>query len=1172
MYPCCENHSQTGKVCPNRTTVFKSLKIPTFLLFFLLVAAALSGRAQTNIARNATVAISSGGKTQHNYGPEHFNDGVIGRYDTSHYAWVDTNGWMEYTWSAEQTIGYIKIYFADRPLRTCTVQYWSDSENKYIDLLHYVRPDGAQVHVVNLPEIVKTTKLRLASLRDGSVSPNFREVEVYNTTIAFGSYTMPSACNIADGTITVKGLNAGQTYTYSYLKDGVVQPDATFIADAMGLATMINLGGGSYTKLYIKDAVATYTLSTSIEFPVPKVNAIANQTVCSGGMSEAINFTLVNATSFFWTNNNTSIGLAASGNGNISSFKGKNITLEPVTATITVIAYDGLCAGPPMQFTITVDPIPQVSHVTVPANGVYGAGDKLGFIVVYPEAVVVQVGESAPYLELNLNSGTAKAHYITGSGTNSLLFEYTVQASDNDPDGISIKSYLDLNGTTFTTSNGCLAAGTLRNIPSTSGITIINQQPQTITFNELLEKTYGDTDFSAGAVASSALTVVYSSSNTAVATIIDGKVHITGAGTTIIAASQAGNEDYLPATAVQQTLTVNPRHIVVTAAEKSKTYGEADPALTYTYMPALVGSDVFSGALTREAGENVGAYGIKQGTLALSSNYSITYNGNNLTVTPKVITVAARERSKVYGQFDPVFTYTYDPELIGSDQFSGKLLRQTGENVGVYTIEQGTLALNSNYSITYVGNDFTITPKKVTVIADAKTKVYGDADPVFTYIVSPALVSGDQFTGSLSRAAGEHAGHYLIKQGTLALNDNYTLTYGAALLTIHPKAVAITADAKTKMYGDADPELTYSVSPALVSGDAFTGSLKRAAGENTGVYAVNQGTLALNDNYTLTYTGSNLTITPKPVTVNADAKTKVYGDADPALTYTFTPALVTGDAFSGALQRVAGENAGSYAINQGNLTVSVNYELTFSAATLVINKAVLTATSADETVCFGDPINPTAVSYSGFKYNDNFSSLSKVPVTKVPSFNRAGNYALTPAGGAAANYSFHYVSGQLTVLPTPAGSIAQVQSAPGVVSGYQLTAPMGASYQWSTSETTNAITVRASGNYSVIVTNPEGCSARFELPVKMQQVSIPNTFSPNGDGINDYWWIPELANYPSAYVTVINRDGQVVFESGNFTRWDGKNGGREVPAGVYFFRVRKAPGAETVTGWLNLVR
>ena len=54
-------------------------------------------------------------------------------------------------------------------------------------------------------------------------------------------------------------------------------------------------------------------------------------------------------------------------------------------------------------------------------------------------------------------------------------------------------------------------------------------------------------------------------------------------------------------------------------------------------------------------------------------------------------------------------------------------------------------------------------------------------------------------------------------------------------------------------------------------------------------YAINQGTLSAGTNYALAFVGANLTITARPVTVTADAKSKVYGDDDPALTYTGTP-------------------------------------------------------------------------------------------------------------------------------------------------------------------------------------------------------------------------------------------------------------------------------------------
>src|SRR5207237_569552 len=132
-----------------------------------------------------------------------------------------------------------------------------------------------------------------------------------------------------------------------------------------------------------------------------------------------------------------------------------------------------------------------------------------------------------------------------------------------------------------------------------------------------------------------------------------------------------------------------------------------------------------------------------------------------------------------------------------------------------------------------VGADLTITKRSITVIADAKTKVYGDADPALTYqITSGSLAFGDTFTGALSRLTGDNVGTYAIQQGTLALSTNYTLTFVGANLTITKRSMTVTADAKSKTYGDADPALTYQItSGSLTFSDTFTGGLTRDPGE-----------------------------------------------------------------------------------------------------------------------------------------------------------------------------------------------------------------------------------------------------------------------------------------------------------------------------------------------------
>ncbi|HBN7587187.1 TPA: filamentous hemagglutinin N-terminal domain-containing protein [Pseudomonas aeruginosa] len=492
---------------------------------------------------------------------------------------------------------------------------------------------------------------------------------------------------------------------------------------------------------------------------------------------------------------------------------------------------------------------------------------------------------------------------------------------------------------------------------------------------------------------------------------------------------------------VGNDLRITPAQLNVIADAKTKVYGDLDPALTYQVSGLkrgdTAGAVLNGGSLSRVAGENVGVYGINQGGLGLvSSNYTLNYQGNNLTITKALLNVIADAKTKVYGDADPALTYQVsglkNGDTAGAVLNGGSLSRVAGENVGVYGINQGGLGLlSANYDLSYQGNNLTITKALLNVIADARTKVYGDADPSLTYQVS-GLKNGDTAGavlngGSLSRVAGENVGVYGINQGDLALNSgNYDLSYQGNNLTITKALLNVIADAKTKVYGDADPSLTYQVS-GLKNGDTagsiLTGGLNRAAGENVGVYGINQGDLALNSgNYDLSYQGNNLTITKALLNVIADAKTKVYGDADPSLTYQVS-GLKNGDTAGavlngGSLSRVAGENVGVYGINQGGLgLVSANYDLSYQGNNLTITKALLNVIADAKTKVYGDADPSLTYQVSGLKNGDtagavlNGGSLSRVAGENV------GVYGINQGGLAlnSGNYDLSYQGNNLTI-------------------------------------------------------------------------------------------------------------------------------------------------------------
>jgi hypothetical protein len=114
-------------------------------------------------------------------------------------------------------------------------------------------------------------------------------------------------------------------------------------------------------------------------------------------------------------------------------------------------------------------------------------------------------------------------------------------------------------------------------------------------------------------------------------------------------------------------------------------------------------------------------------------------------------------------------------------------------------------------------------------------------------------------------------------------------------LAVTPHDLHVAADPQSKVYGAADPTLTYAVTVADLqysdtAAGVLSGVLGRASGQTVagGPYAINKGTLAANSNYTLLFTGANLTITKAPLTVTADNKAMLLNGTVPALTATLT--------------------------------------------------------------------------------------------------------------------------------------------------------------------------------------------------------------------------------------------------------------------------------------------
>ena len=535
------------------------------------------------------------------------------------------------------------------------------------------------------------------------------------------------------------------------------------------------------------------------------------------------------------------------------------------------------------------------------------------------------------------------------------------------------------------------------------------------------------------------------------------------AGTYAISSTLANSNYNIIYTGANFTIIKKP--LTITAVPLTKIYGMIGDSLFPYLAPDLISGDVLSGGLSRVAGESAGTYAISS-TLT-NRNYNISYAGANLTITQKALTITAAPQNKTYGpNADPELTYTAF-DLISGDVLSGGLLRVAGESVGTYAISS-TLA-NSNYNISYSGANFTIFQKSLMITAVPQTKIYGIiANPVLTYS-APDLVSGDRLYGSLSRAAGESAGTYAISS-TLT-NSNYNIIYAGANFTITPKALTITAEPQTKVYGTiADPVFTYSA-PDLISGDTLSGSLSRIAGESVGTYEI--GSTLEHANYNISYFGANLTITQKSLTITAKPQTKIYGTMpDPVFTFS-APDLISGDTLSGGLSRVAGESVGTYAIS--STLEQGNYNISYFGANLTITQKVLTITVAPQTKIYGtiaDPVftysAPDLISPDTLSGNLLRDGGENVGAYAIISTLEQGNYNIIYEG---ANLTITQKALTITAAPQTKryGTIADplfTYSAPDLISGDTLSG--GLSRAAGESIGTYAISsTLANGNYNI---------------------------------------------------------------------------------------------------------
>jgi len=198
----------------------------------------------------------------------------------------------------------------------------------------------------------------------------------------------------------------------------------------------------------------------------------------------------------------------------------------------------------------------------------------------------------------------------------------------------------------------------------------------------------------------------------------------------------------------------------------------------------------------------------------------------------------------------------------------------------------------------------------------------------------------------------------------------------------------------------------------------------------------------------------------------------------------------------------------------------------------------------------------------------------------------AGTYFLNVSDGACGNIILSYtITEETEDIPPPSVSNVQLCSSGSAMLSVNNASDNTTYRLYDDAKTTQPLAGQTGGRFNVTVSanrsyfisqlngTCESSRAEVKVTVGLSTLSIANTFTPNGDGINDYWQISNINNYPNALVQVFNRYGLKLFESKGYTKpFDGTSNGKELPSGVYYYIINLSTNCNLLSGSLTIIR
>jgi len=1041
---------------------------------------------------------------------------------------------------------------------------------------------------------------------NGCSGPAFNYTVTVNPTPTVTSAASATICNSTAQNYAITSSVTGTTFSWGRaVVAGISNAAVSNQTSSIITESLVNTTSAPVAVTYIITPTAngcsgpTFTYTVTVN-PTPTVTSAASATICN---STAQNYAItsnVSGTTFSWGRAAvTGISNAAVSNQTSSTITESltNTTSAPVAVTYIITPLANGCSGPAFNYVVTVNPTPTITNAVL-TQAVCSEGNSVPVTLTsnVTGASISWTAAATAGITGFVTSGTnvIPAQTLLNAGTTTGTVTYTIKPSYNGCDGVITTYTIQVppkpatpvlttnspvcSGSTLLLSTTAVAGATY-NWTGSNGFSSTLQSPQINNVSLAFQGNYHLTITVNGCTSNAGTTAVVINQTPAAPIAASNSPICAGSTLNLTANTVAGaiyswtgpngftSSQQNPAIANAQTTASGTYSVTVTLNGCPSAAGTVTARVNPIPIPPVLTSNspVCEGTpLNLKASNVAGATYTWTGPNGFTSNQQnpvlpaarVTDSG---TYVATVIVNGCSAQSSIRVSINqeiinPVATSnspvcTSYPIQLNATTYVGASYKWTGPNGFTSTqqnpvINNAALANGGRYSVvvtsaacSVVGTSFTDVVVNQTPLAPIATSnspvCAGQPLQLFASNVNggtytwagPNGFTSNQQNPVIANAPLESAGKYSV---IVTVNSCTSATATTSVVIDKPAVVSAGSD-QTVCANNATVSLNGTVTGGSTTGVWSTsGSGTFTAGKSSliGTYIPSaadaaKGTVKLtltaaNTGACLNSASITITITPVPV-VSAGKDIQVCSNE-----------VIT---LNGTVDNAAGgrwASTGTGTFNPSNTVLNAVY--TPSIKDQADRKVTFTLTSTGNGTCL--PVSSTMT-----------ATILPAPVID----SMALQYVLQ--------------KGTIVFKPTVTGTNLQYLWTPNL---------------YLNNNTLKNPTFTGVGDiiYTLTVTDAAGCTTSAQLPIKvLKPIIIPNTFTPNGDGVNDTWVIDELHNYPGATVRIFDRYGmQLLYSAGYGKPWDGTYKGKPVPYGVYYYLIDIKPWGKPLSGFITVIR